>query len=130
MSVDKLARDRAYYYAHREERQRIARERYQARRQAGLCGDCGRRRPRPGKTSCTVCARRRSVRKAPPVRQGKCLDCPEFARPHRVRCLDCARVHSLKQRVRRGSVGVVVCQECGGEGHNRRTCEQAAAKAA
>lgn len=65
-------------------------------------------------------AARRALRAA-----GRCYDCGGKARPRRTRCLGCARAHGLKQRERRGVVELMTCPECGGEGHNRRTCEAA-----
>lgn len=61
---DKLARDRGYYYANREERKRLSLKRYHDRRAAGLCGGCGDVPPRKGKSECAWCAAKRSVRKA------------------------------------------------------------------
>lgn len=56
---------------------------------------------------------------------GICIGCDErLSEDRRVRamCLECSRLHSARQRERKGSRTAYICGKCTLEGHNRRTC--------
>lgn len=58
-------------------------------------------------------------------REGRCFTCGDALTPERrgrVRCLECARIASAKQRDRNRSVATRHCGRCDEPGHDRRTC--------
>lgn len=72
--------------------------RYQQQRiDAGLCGNCGTRRPKPGCTDCLTCLRRKALTqidlRAERRERGLCPECGRKRLAGRWGCLRCVTKH-------------------------------------
>lgn len=88
---------------------------YRARREAGMCGQCGIVPPAPGKAQCDPCDQRMLRRRQELVRTGVCIDCGRVdAARDTVRCDPCGERHvaaSMERYRAREARGV--CTRCG-----------------